>query len=43
MEDSGHVRDVVYEIEGLLFVWDKIKAESKTRYLIRGSRICFYN
>jgi len=26
-EGSGSERDVVYEIEGLFFVWDRIKAE----------------
>ena len=28
MGTSGHERDVMYEIEGQLFVWDKIKAAS---------------
>ena len=28
LEGSGSERDVVYEIEGLVFVWDRIKAES---------------
>ena len=28
METFRHERDVVYEIEGQFFVWDKIKAES---------------
>ena len=28
MGTYGHERDAVYEIEGQLFVWDKIKAES---------------
>ena len=27
-ENPGVERDVVFEIEGLLFVWDKVKAES---------------
>ncbi|MCL2147418.1 MAG: BrnT family toxin [Synergistaceae bacterium] len=28
METSGGNRDIIYEIDGLLFVWDKLKAES---------------
>jgi len=26
--DTGHERDIVYELEGQLFVWDRIKADS---------------